>query len=80
VGGDFPFLSVADDVNLYIEVHLRRQGLLVNKPQLDKSAPLHLAAESEAPERPNPGRAPRPPAVPPPSANRAKLDRPLFQD
>jgi len=60
VGGDFPFLSVADDVNLYIEVH--------------------LAAESEAPERPNPGRAPRPPAVPPPSANRAKLDRPLFQD
>ena len=25
VGGDFPYLSVADDVNLYIEVHLRRQ-------------------------------------------------------
>mmetsp|Transcript_29729 Transcript_29729/g.61070 ORF Transcript_29729/g.61070 Transcript_29729/m.61070 type:complete len:343 (+) Transcript_29729:80-1108(+) len=33
-GGDFPFLSVGDEVNLYIEVHMRRVGVLVNKPQL----------------------------------------------
>ena len=35
-GGDFPFLSVADEVCLYIEVHLRRVGVNVNRPKLDE--------------------------------------------
>mmetsp|Transcript_26500 Transcript_26500/g.87068 ORF Transcript_26500/g.87068 Transcript_26500/m.87068 type:complete len:318 (-) Transcript_26500:124-1077(-) len=34
VGGDFPYLSVPDEVTLYLEVHLRRMGVFVNKPQL----------------------------------------------
>jgi len=34
IGGNFPYLSKPDEVNLYIEVHLRSSGLLVNKPQL----------------------------------------------
>ena len=33
-GGDFPFLSRSDDVNLHVEVHLRAAGVTVNLPQL----------------------------------------------
>jgi maspardin len=33
-GGNFPYLSRSDETNLYIEVHLRSQGLVVNKPIL----------------------------------------------
>jgi len=35
VGGNFPYLSRPDEVNLYLEVHLRNQGLFANKPILE---------------------------------------------
>ncbi len=31
--------SVGDEVNLYIEVHMRKVGVLVNKPQLQPAPP-----------------------------------------
>jgi len=47
-GGDFPFISVGDEVNLYIEVHMRKVGVLVNKPQLDPSSAPSISNGSGA--------------------------------
>lgn len=30
-GGDFPFLSQAEEINMYIEVHLRANGYPITK-------------------------------------------------
>eukprot|EP00291_Cryptomonas_curvata_P019739 CAMPEP_0172176834 /NCGR_PEP_ID=MMETSP1050-20130122/15065_1 /TAXON_ID=233186 /ORGANISM="Cryptomonas curvata, Strain CCAP979/52" /LENGTH=313 /DNA_ID=CAMNT_0012849215 /DNA_START=95 /DNA_END=1033 /DNA_ORIENTATION=- len=38
-GGDFPYLSVAEEVNLYIQVHLRRMGLQVDRPAQPDAPP-----------------------------------------
>lgn len=35
-GGDFPFLSRSDEVNMYIEVHLRANGYPVYKHDNDE--------------------------------------------
>jgi len=48
VGGNFPYLSKPDDVNLYIEVHLRGVGVLVNKP-LRASFDEQQSEKSETP-------------------------------
>jgi len=54
IGGNFPYISRPDEVNLYLEVHLRGVGLLVNKPMLtpfeDKEETKTEANEEEIPE------------------------------
>eukprot|EP00287_Rhodomonas_sp_CCMP768_P009528 CAMPEP_0196743940 /NCGR_PEP_ID=MMETSP1091-20130531/55258_1 /TAXON_ID=302021 /ORGANISM="Rhodomonas sp., Strain CCMP768" /LENGTH=151 /DNA_ID=CAMNT_0042090399 /DNA_START=6 /DNA_END=461 /DNA_ORIENTATION=+ len=86
-GGDFPYVSVADEVNLYIEVHMRKVGVLVNKPQLDPAhAPSHSngnAAAEHGKEMADVGPAPsRSGAKTAPNlASKKKVDNtPLFQD
>lgn len=34
-GGDFPHIAAAEEVALYIEVHMRANGVLVNKPNIE---------------------------------------------
>jgi len=46
VGGNFPYVSKPDETNLYIEVHLRGVGLLVNKPTLTEFEEKEAAAPS----------------------------------
>ncbi len=55
VGGNFPYVSKPDEVNLYIEVHLRGAGLLVNKPMLGEFTDKETTTtpESSQPETPS---------------------------
>uniref|UniRef100_A0A6U4PX95 Maspardin n=2 Tax=Hemiselmis andersenii TaxID=464988 RepID=A0A6U4PX95_HEMAN len=71
MGGDFPFLAAPEEVNLYIEVHLRRVGVTVNLPNLEPQQGGVEGQEMTAPP-------PRPKDPPPKKV--VKEQKPLFQD
>lgn len=86
VGGDFPFLSSAEEVNLYIEVHLRRVGVGVNVPTLvvESGGEDTEGGDAEGGDGEGVGEgkeAPPPrPKGPPPKILNPKPTKPLFQD